>query len=89
VTRIRFVVEEAGCSSCARRIREALSSIATVDEVVVDESADVATVSLVAGSDVSEQAVRRVLAEASQGAGHQYRLLAGSWSASASYVART
>jgi copper chaperone CopZ len=77
---MRFVVEHAGCNSCAARVRQALEAIATVHEVTVDESADVAFVSL-ASSAASERIVNEALREASVGSGHAYRVRPGSWHA--------
>jgi copper chaperone CopZ len=75
---VRFVVEHAGCDSCAARVRQALEVIATVREVTVDESADVAFVSL-ASATVSERSVNEALREASAGSGHEYQVRPGSW----------
>jgi copper chaperone CopZ len=77
---VRFVVEHAGCNSCASRVRQALEAIATVHEVTVDESGDVAFVSL-ASAAVSEQSVNEALREASTGSGHEYSVRPGSWRA--------
>jgi copper chaperone CopZ len=77
--RVEFVVENAGCSSCAERVRLALEPVAAVHEIEVDEAADVATVRAGAATDVSQDAVDRVLREASDGAGHAYRVRPGSW----------
>ena len=76
---IRFVVEQAGCASCAARIGDALAKIATVKEIDVDETADVAAVRVAPSSDLSENAVRLALESASQDSGHEYRLQPGSW----------
>jgi len=73
-----FEVEQAGCPSCARRVRGALEALAAVAELTIDEEQDVATVRL-ATAGASEDAVNRVLAEASQGSGHAYRVRPGSW----------
>lgn len=75
---ISFVVDQAGCSSCAERVRNALADVATVYEVEIDEAADAALVSLCASS-VSEESVNDALRKASVGAGHQYRVRPGSW----------
>jgi copper chaperone CopZ len=77
---VRFVVEHTGCDSCAARVRQALEAIATVREVTVDESADVALVSL-ASAAVSERSVNEALREASTGSGHAYSVRPGSWRA--------
>lgn len=79
VEQIRFVVEGAGCTSCAARIRGALAKIATVDDIAVDETADLAAVRLVSTTLLSQDAVRVALQEASEGAGHEYRIQADSW----------
>jgi cation transport ATPase len=81
VNEIRFVVEHAGCSSCARRVRDALTTLTTVWEVDVDENADVAAVRVAASPGVTPATVGAALEEASAGAGHEYRVQAGSWSA--------
>jgi copper chaperone CopZ len=78
VDTVQFVVEQAGCSSCAVRIREALGEIATVRQVEIDEAADVAVVRLSSRS-VSEKSVNDVLGAASQGSGHRYRVQSDSW----------
>jgi copper chaperone CopZ len=80
MSEVRFVVEHAGCDSCAARVRLALEPIATVGEVTVDESADVAFVSL-ASPAVSERSVNEALHEASTGSGHEYSVRPGSWQA--------
>jgi cation transport ATPase len=76
---VRFVVEEAGCPTCATRVRQGLEHIATVAAIEIDEAADEATVRLSGSSAVTEDAVRRALEEISAGSGHSYRLRAGSW----------
>jgi hypothetical protein len=77
--RRRFEVEHAGCQSCAERIRGALSPLATVDEITIDEGADTATVSISASEAIERVAVDEALARASIGSGHQYRVKSGSW----------
>ena len=74
---VTFVVEEAGCESCARLVRGALESLGTVESVEVDEAADEAPVRL-AGS-ATEEDVNVALAAASEGVGHAYRVRPGSW----------
>jgi copper chaperone CopZ len=74
-----FEVEEAGCASCATRVRDALSQLAVVHAVDIRPEDDVATVSISADADVSEAAVNGALREASRGAGHAYRVKPGSW----------
>lgn len=77
---VDFLVEQAGCTSCAARIGAALGQIATVHEVELDDAADVAAVHL-SSSSVSEDSVNEVLRQASEGAGHRYRVQPGSWRA--------
>ena len=76
---VEFVVEEAGCESCAGRLREALSPLATVTSIEIDENADAATVRV--DGDVDEERANAALAAASRGSGHTYRVRPGSWSA--------
>ena len=79
---VRFLVEEAGCDSCAKLVREALEPLGAVDSIEVDEDADVALVRLEAS--VGEDDVNRALTEVSAGAGHAYRVRPGSWFANES-----
>jgi copper chaperone CopZ len=79
VTKVVFDVEQAGCESCAARVRNALAPFAVVSDVAIDESTDSATVRLAARVDVGEDDVNRVLLEASHGSGHAYRVKPGSW----------
>jgi len=72
-----FDVEQAGCESCGKVITAALSRVATVESVEIDEDADTAKVVL-AGS-AEPDAVDAALAEASADAGHAYRVRPGSW----------
>ena len=74
---VTFVVEQAGCDSCAARVRAALEPLGTVDAIEIDEDADAATVR-VSGA-ASEDAVAGALAAASHGSGHAYRVRPGSW----------
>jgi copper chaperone CopZ len=74
-----FRVEEAGCSSCAARVREAITPLAAVESVEIDEAADMATVRVFPAGELLESAVNGALAEASHGAGHAYRVKPGSW----------
>ncbi|NUT55252.1 MAG: hypothetical protein HOQ03_04630 [Thermoleophilia bacterium] len=73
-----FVVEEAGCESCAALVRESLEPLGTVESVEIDEAADVSRVVL--SGAVTEAEVGAALAEASEGVGHAYRVRPGSWS---------
>lgn len=74
-----FEVEQAGCESCAARVRAALEPLGDVDEIVIDEQADAATVR--ARGELEEDAVNAALAASSHGSGHTYRVRAGSWQA--------
>jgi copper chaperone CopZ len=76
---IHFIVQQAGCESCAARVREALADIVAVEEVRVDEGAGVAAVRALASRDLQPAAVDAALAEASRGSGHDYRVSPGSW----------
>lgn len=78
----RFVVENAGCPACAERVYGALSPLGIIDGVTVDEDADSVTVSMRTGNSVGQEEINKVLAAASEGAGHHYRVLADSWRAS-------
>jgi hypothetical protein len=75
----RFVVEQAGCPTCAARIHDALAAIATVETIEIDERADVASVRLIDGDGVSEQTIAATLEAISVGGGHEYRVRPGSW----------
>ena len=72
-----FVVEQAGCESCAARVRSALEPLGDVGEIAIDGEADSATVH--AAGDLTESAVNEALAVASHGSGHVYRIRPGSW----------
>ena len=81
LTEVEFVVEHAGCSSCAGRVRKALEPIAAVDVIDVDEEADAAAVRVRPLDRISEEEVDEVLREASVGSGHDYTVRPGSWRA--------
>ena len=78
MTQVVFEVEQAGCESCAARVRAALEPLGEVGEIAIDAEADAATVRA-RGAGLSEEAVNAALAEASHGSGHTYRVRAGSW----------
>ena len=78
MTLVRFVVEAAGCNSCATRVRKALAAVAEVRQIEIDEAADTAS-ALLSAPFVSEDQMNNVLREASMGAGHTYRVRSGSW----------
>jgi hypothetical protein len=75
--KVSFDVEHAGCESCGRLISTALSRIASVEALAIDEDADIATVVLSVAAP--QDAVDAALQEASAGAGHEYRVRHGSW----------
>jgi hypothetical protein len=79
VSTVLFEVEQAGCPSCAARVRTALDPLGEVSDVAIDEEADEATVRLAPASTVDEDAVNRALVEASAGSGHGYCVKPGSW----------
>lgn len=76
---IEFVVEEAGCTSCAELIRETLGEIGLVAQIEVDEVADFSLVRFAPPGLLSADDVDRMLALASGGSGHGYRIKPGSW----------
>lgn len=78
-TEVSFEVEQAGCPSCADRVREALEPLGAVGEIGIDEDADLASVRCSADGAISENSVNDALAAASDGAGHAYRVRPGSW----------
>ena len=78
MTEVVFEVEQAGCESCAARVRAALEPLGEVAEIAIDEQADAATVRA-RGASFSEDAVNVALAAASRGSGHEYRVRVGSW----------
>jgi hypothetical protein len=83
-TEVRFEVEQAGCESCAARVRAALAPVLEIDTLEIDEGRDVAAVSGRAVGDATVEAVDQLLAHASVGAGHAYTVRSGSWHASPS-----
>ena len=79
MTTVVFEVEQAGCPSCAERVRGALAPLGVVSDVAIDEEADEATVRLTAEPAVDEGDVNRALHEVSAGSGHGHRVKPGSW----------
>ena len=77
---VAFVVEAAGCESCAKLVRAALEPLGGVGSIKVDEAADEAVVRLDTRG-ATESDVNRALAVVSAGAGHDYRVRPGSWDA--------
>ena len=80
---VRFVIEQAGCPSCASLIRDALDTITDVEAIDIDGDADLAIVRLGQSSHASEQTVADVLEAVSRESGHAYRVQPGSWVADA------
>ena len=78
---VEFVVEHAGCESCAERVRTALASLGGVREVEIDEAEDSASVRLSVSAETSLEDVDEALAQASVGSGHEYRVQPDSWQA--------
>jgi hypothetical protein len=76
---ISFRVEQAGCESCASRVRAALAGLVEVEEITVDEDADEAAVHVQAPHGLAIAAVDDALRGASRGSGHTYRVSPGSW----------
>ncbi len=76
---VSFTVEHAGCTSCAARIRAALEPLGALDQLEIDEERDAANVTMRGNQLIAEGAVDAVLAEASTGSGHTYRIQPGSW----------
>ena len=76
---VAFAVEQAGCAACATRVREALSPLASVLRIDVDEDADLSTVEAVPAPGVTEERVNAALLDASAGSGHAYRVKPESW----------
>lgn len=79
--RVAFVVEGAGCASCAERVRDALGPLGAVERVGVDHDSDAAFVTLRSHEPLDAAAVDEALARASEDAVHEYRVRPGSWSA--------
>ena len=79
IPKLTFEVEGAGCDSCATRVRRAVSALTVVYDISVDGDADTALVHVETGPEVTEDAVDRVLLDASTGSGHSYRVKPGSW----------
>jgi copper chaperone CopZ len=77
--KIVFDVEQAGCESCADRVRGALALLGAVEAVEIDEGADLARVVLASSVNPDQSVVDEALAESSAGAGHLYRVRPGSW----------
>lgn len=77
---LSFEVEQAGCESCAARVREALAPLLEISALEVDESSDAAVVIARADEEPPVETIDGLLAAASEGAGHAYRVRPGSLS---------
>ena len=78
---VAFVVEHAGCPSCADRVRSALTSFGKVRTIEIDEADDSASVRVELSGDASLEAMNDTLVHVSVGSGHEYRIRPGSWQA--------
>lgn len=78
VRAVQFVVDQAGCESCAARVRSALAGVVTVASISIDEADDTATVIARAPEAITVEALDELLAAASDGSGHTYRVVPGS-----------
>jgi hypothetical protein len=76
---VSFEVEQAGCASCATRVRGALAPLLEISALEIDESRDAAVVTARAAEEPPVEAIDELLAAASEGAGHTYRVSPGSW----------
>jgi hypothetical protein len=74
VNDFQFVVEQAGCETCAERVRSALESLLSVESISIDETTDTATVVAHAETPPSLEAIDAALAAVSAGSGHAYRV---------------
>jgi Heavy-metal-associated domain len=79
---VRFVVEHAGCESCAARVNTALAGLIAIDEITIDEGDDAAVVRAQAPAGLELATVDAALAGASHGSGHTYRVSPDSWPSS-------
>jgi hypothetical protein len=75
---VSFEVEQAGCVSCAARVRGALEPLLEISAVEIDESLDAAVVSARAVEQPRVETIDELLSAASEGAGHAYRVRPGS-----------
>ena len=78
VFEVSFEVEQAGCEACAARVRDALAPLLDISGLEIDESLDAAVVTAHAVEGPSVEAIDELLAGASEGAGHAYRVRPGS-----------
>jgi hypothetical protein len=75
---VSFVVEHAGCASCAERVRTALAGLGEVLAIEIDEEDDSAGVQAHLTAGVTREDVERSVVEASAGSGHKYGVRRGS-----------
>lgn len=71
---MRFVVEHAGCETCAQRVRSALAPLIEIESITIDEAADTAVVVARTHMPPSPDDIDSALAAASAGSGHTYHL---------------
>lgn len=76
---ISFEVEQAGCATCAARVRGALAPLLEISALEIDEARDAALVTARAAEEPPVETIDELLAAASEGAGHTYRVRPGSW----------
>lgn len=79
VPEFSFEVEQAGCASCAARVRGALAPLLEISALEVDEMRDAAVITARAAEELPMETVDELLGAASEGAGHTYRVKPGSW----------
>lgn len=75
---IGFEVEQAGCASCAARVRDALAPLFEISGLEIDEAHDVAVIRAQTAEEPAVGMIDALLAAASEGAGHRYRVRPGS-----------
>ena len=75
---VSFEVEQASCASCAARVRDALAPLLEISALEIDESLDAALVRARAVEEPPVERIDELLAAASEGAGHAYRVRPGS-----------
>ena len=76
---VSFEVEQAGCDSCAARVRGALAPLLEISALELDETRDAALVTARAAVEPRVETIDELLAAASEGAGHAYRVRPESW----------
>jgi hypothetical protein len=78
VVEITFEVEQAGCASCGARVRAALEPLLRISTLEIDDSLDAALIRAQAAEQPPVETIDELLAAASDGAGHRYRVRPGS-----------